>query len=76
MIISDKVFNFIRDCAEIIPLLGTLYLGIATIWNLPFAEEVMKTCTCLAGFLGGLTQVFRHNYNKDTYTPSEEEIAE
>lgn len=76
MIISDWLFNLIRDLAEILPLVAALYLGLAQIWGLPKGDGVNDTLILIAGFLGALTQLLRTNYNKTAYKSSIEEDVE
>lgn len=48
----------------VLPSLGSLYFGLAQIWGLPKAEEVVGTITILVTFLGLLLQVSTIKYNK------------
>lgn len=47
----------------VLPALGSLYFGLAQIWNLPKAEEVVGTVTVLDTFLGILLQIGTNKYN-------------
>lgn len=76
MKLSNKLFDIIRFLCEIFfPAVGTLYLGVSRIWNLPFGDEVAKTCVCISAFLGCFIGVSRANYNKtaELYDGIEEE---
>lgn len=62
---SDKTFNFLRFCAEIlITAIGTFYKVIAEIWELPHGEAVLATCVALSTLIGVITEWQRQNYNK------------
>lgn len=36
----------------IVPAFGTLYFTLSTIWQLPYGEQVLGTCTAIQLFLG------------------------
>lgn len=62
---SDKLFNILRSLAEVIlPALGTLYLALAQILELPYGEKVTGTIVAVAAFLGTLVTHQRRAYNK------------
>lgn len=42
---------------------GTLYFALASIWGLPYAEEIVGTITAIDAFLGVLLGISTHNYN-------------
>lgn len=50
--LSDKVYDILCWITRLVlPGLGTLYFGIAKIWNLPYAAEVVGTISALTTFL-------------------------
>lgn len=50
---TSKVYDAIRFMALVaLPGLGALYFGVAQIWGLPYAEEVVGTITVVDTFLG------------------------
>lgn len=60
---SDATYDRVKWVALILlPALGTLYYAIATVWNLPYAEEVVATITAIDTFLGALVK-----YHSDKY---------
>lgn len=62
---SDKVYNVLKWIAQIfLPAVGTLYFALASIWGLPFAEEIVGTITAVDTFLGVLLGITTSNYNR------------
>lgn len=63
---SNNTYNFIRFLAEIaISAVGALYYAIASIWGLPFGDQVVATCAALSTFLGIFTEWKRYKWNKE-----------
>lgn len=61
---SNKTYDFIRFLAEIaISAVGALYYAIASIWGLPFGDQIVATCAALSTFLGIFTEWQRYRYN-------------
>lgn len=62
---SNKTFDVLKWIAQIfLPALGTLYFGLAKIWNLPYSEEIVGTITAVDLFLGALLGISTLEYNK------------
>lgn len=62
---SNKVYDILKWIAQILlPALGTLYFGLAKIWNLPYSEEIVGTITAVDLFLGALLGISTIEYNK------------
>lgn len=67
MKMSNKVYDILKVIAQIIlPGIGTLYFALASIWKLPFGEEIVGTITAIDTFLGALLGISTANYNKET----------
>lgn len=65
---SNKVYDALKWIAQILlPALATLYFGVAQIWGLPFAEQIVGTVTVLDTFLGVVLGISSKNYNPDDY---------
>lgn len=61
---SNKVYDVLKWIAQIfLPALGTLYFSLASIWNLPYGEEVVGTITAVDAFLGICLKISTNNYN-------------
>lgn len=62
---SNKLYDILKYFAQIVlPALATLYFALASIWGLPFGEEVVGTITALDTFLGALLMISSENYKK------------
>ena len=47
-----------------LPALGTLYFALASIWGLPYGEQVVGTVTAIDTFLGVILGISTMQYNK------------
>lgn len=66
MKLSNSNYDFLKWVAQILlPAFGTLYFALASIWGLPYAEQVVGTVTAIDAFLGALLGISTHFYNKD-----------
>ena len=67
---SNKTYDVLKFIAQIlIPALASLYYGLASIWHLPFGEEVVGTLSCIDVFLGAILGISTHQYNKIANSP-------
>lgn len=65
MVMNDKIYNILKWIAMIVlPAVATLYLGLANLWGLPFAEEIPATITLVNTFLGTVLMISTNQYNK------------
>lgn len=65
MIMNNKVYDVLKWIAQILlPALASLYFGLAQIWHLPLAEEIVGTITVLDTFLGVILGISKSNYDK------------
>lgn len=65
MQMSNARYDFLKWIAQyFLPAVGTLYFTIASIWGLPYVEEVIGTITAIDAFLGVALGVSTHQYNK------------
>ena len=66
MKLSNETYDVLKWIAQIfLPALGTLYFALASIWGLPFGEQVVGTITAVDAFLGALLQISTNNYKKE-----------
>ena len=66
MKMSDKVYTILKYLCQIaIPAFGSLYFGLAQLWDLPYAEQIVGTCSCVAAFIGILIGVSSYRYYKE-----------
>ena len=47
-----------------LPACGTLYFALASIWGLPYAEQIIGTISAVTVFIGALIGISTSNYNK------------
>lgn len=63
---SNKVYDILKFVAQILlPAIGTLYFALASIWGLPYAEEIVGTITAVDTFLGAILMINSNKYNKE-----------
>lgn len=63
---SDDVYDVLKFIAQIVlPACGTLYFALATIWGLPYGEQIVGTITAVDAFLGAILGVSTKQYIKD-----------
>ena len=66
MKLSNKTYDILKYIAQIVlPALGTLYFALASIWGLPYGEQIVGTITAIDAFLGALLGISTMKYNKE-----------
>ncbi len=66
MKLPDKFFKALRFMAEVgFAAIGAAYLGLSEVWNLPYGNEVSKTCLIVATLIGAFVGVSRLAYNNN-----------
>lgn len=62
---SNKTYDTLKFIAQIVlPAAGTLYFALASIWGLPYGEQIVGTITAIDTFLGALLGISSANYKK------------
>ncbi|MCQ2740269.1 MAG: phage holin [bacterium] len=62
---SNKVYDVLKFIAMILlPAVGTLYGALASIWGLPYGEQIMATIIAIDTFLGAVLQISSASYKK------------
>lgn len=65
MIFKNSTYDLLSWIAQILlPALGTLYFALASIWHLPYGEQVVGTITAIDAFLGALLGISREQYKE------------
>lgn len=65
MKLSNKLFDILKWVAIIfLPALSTLVAVIFPIWGFPYGDQIAKTITALATFLGAILCVSSIQYKK------------
>lgn len=63
---SSKVYDALKWVALVaFPAIGVLYFGLAEIWGLPYAVQIMGTTAALDTFLGVILGISNRNYNRN-----------
>lgn len=63
---TNATYDVLKKIAQyVLPALGTLYFAIASIWGLPYGEEIVGTITAVDAFLGALLGISTYQYNKE-----------
>ena len=59
------MYDILKWIAQILlPALGALYFALASIWGLPYAEQIVGTITAVDAFLGAILGISTYMYNK------------
>ncbi len=65
LFLSNKTYNRLKFFTGIVlPAAGTLYFGLASIWHLPAAQQVLGTIVAVQAFLGALLGISTNQYGK------------
>lgn len=65
MIISNKLYDILKWIDLIVlPALGTAYVGLANIWDFPYADEVSGTIMVVCTLIGALLGISNATYYK------------
>lgn len=63
---DGKVYDVLKFIAQIVlPALATCYFGLAQIWGLPYAEQIIGTISVVDAFLGAVLGISTYYYRKD-----------
>ena len=66
MIFDNKTYDLLKWIAMIVlPALGSLYFGLASIWGLPYGEQIVGTITVIDTFIGALLGISSAQYAKE-----------
>ena len=66
MKLENKTYDILKFIAQIVlPALGTFYFAIASIWGLPYAEQIVGTISAVDVLLGALLGISTSMYNKE-----------
>lgn len=66
MTMNDKTYDVLKWIAMIVlPAVATLYFTLASIWGLPYGEQIVGTITAVDTFLGVLLGISNAKYKKN-----------
>lgn len=64
-LLNNTTYDFFKRAVELgLPGVGALYFALASLWDLPYGEEIVGTCAAIAVFLGVILTVSRSSYKK------------
>lgn len=62
---KNKTYDVLKVVAQIwLPAIATLYFALASIWGLPYGEQIVGTITAVDAFLGAILGISTAQYNK------------
>lgn len=65
MKLSNKTYDTLKWIAQLLlPAAGTLYFALASIWGLPYGEQIVGTITAVDAFLGAILGISKIQYDK------------
>lgn len=65
MYFNNKVYDALKWIVLIaLPALAVLYGSLASVWNLPFAAEIVQTVNLVQVTLGAMIGISTASYNK------------
>ena len=65
----DKTYSVLKWMAQLLlPAMGTLYFALASIWHLPYGEQVVGTITAVDTFLGVILGITTAQYKQKQKT--------
>lgn len=74
MRLKNSVYDVLKYIVTIVlPALTTLWLALATIWNLPYGEPIGATMGAITVFLGTLIGISSAQYNKEKENDNEQQ---
>lgn len=66
MKLNNKTYDILKWIAMVVlPSCGTLYFALASIWGLPYGEQIVGTITAIDAFLGALLGISTVQYKKN-----------
>ena len=76
MVMSNKVYDFLKNVSLVIPILATLYFALAPIWGWPYADAVAGSASAVETALLSLLKISSVKYNKEKQKEAERESFE
>jgi hypothetical protein len=63
---NNKIYDALNNVVKLVlPGIGTLYFTFASIWHLPYGEQVVGSFAALATFLGLVITVAKRSWSTD-----------
>lgn len=68
MSFSKRTYDILKWVAQLLlPALGTLYFALASIWGLPYGEQIVGTITAVDAFLGAILHLSSNTFYNEHY---------
>lgn len=62
---QNRTYDILKEIAQIwLPAIATLYFTLASIWGLPYTEQIVGTISAIDVFLGAVLKISTIQYNK------------
>lgn len=61
---SDRLYDILSKVQRWLPALAVFYITIASIWGLPFGDEISKTINAIAALLAATLEISTVVYHK------------
>lgn len=72
---SNRVYDVLKWITILVlPGLGTLYFALATIWGLPYGEQITGTINAVVTFLGAILGISSAQYKKKITTKGDDKL--
>ena len=72
--LKNSIYDTLKWIAQIVlPAIATLYFALASIWGLPYGEQVVGTITAIDAFLGAILGISTAQYNKRNEVTEDEQ---
>lgn len=66
MKLSNKMYDVLSNTVKLVlPAIGTLYFTIASVWELPYGDQVVGSLAALATFFGVILVVAKKAWNSE-----------
>lgn len=65
MKLSNKAYDILKVIQKFLVLMATFYVKITEIWNLPYGDQISKTCLECAAVLIGILEISTVRYKND-----------
>lgn len=73
MKMSNKTYDTLKWIALYgLPAISTLYFAVASIWGLPYSEQIIGTISAIDTFLGVALGISTSQYNKSIDSSSKQ----
>lgn len=76
MVMSNKVYDFLKNVSLVIPIIATLYFTLSQIWGLPYGEAIVGTASAIETALLSILKISSVKYNKEKKKEEERELFE